>query len=87
MKHEMMKVAALTLAALLAVHPASADELRPHGKVENVPAGANAEHRERARQANRAAAEQAVEALQASNRLDLDIRLIGPTSEKIAGDQ
>ena len=42
--------------------------------------------RELARQATENAAEAAIRAVTASNRLDLDIRLIGPTSKKIAGD-
>lgn len=40
-----------------------------------------------AKTANKEAAEKAVEAVQADNRLDLDIRLIGPTSVKIASDR
>ena len=43
--------------------------------------------RELAREANERAAEEAAKAVRAANQLDLDIRLIGPTSVKIAGDQ
>ncbi|MDH3439808.1 MAG: hypothetical protein OEM63_03575 [Gammaproteobacteria bacterium] len=41
--------------------------------------------RQQAREAQEAAVREASEALEAANRLDLDIRLIGPTSVKIAG--
>ena len=40
-----------------------------------------------ARVANEAAAREASMAIEAANRLDLDIRLIGPTSVKIAGQR
>jgi len=40
-----------------------------------------------AREANEAAAREASMAIEAANRLDLDIRLIGPTSVKIAGQR
>ena len=41
--------------------------------------------REQAREANEEAARDAAEAVKAATQLDLDIRLIGPTSLKIAG--
>ena len=43
--------------------------------------------REQARKAVETAARDAARAVQDSNQLDLDIRLIGPSSVKIAGDQ
>ena len=42
--------------------------------------------KEQARQANEAAVEDAARAVEADNRLDLDIRLIGRTSVIIAGE-
>jgi len=42
---------------------------------------------EQAKRANEAAAEAAVETVLADTRLDLDIRLIGPSSVKIASDR
>ena len=42
---------------------------------------------ERARRANAEAARLAAESVRAQTQLDLDIRLIGPTSVKIAGDR
>lgn len=48
------------------------------------PAAANLE---RARRANAEAARLAAESVRAQTQLDLDIRLIGPTSVKIAGDR
>lgn len=44
-------------------------------------------NREQARAANEQAAAQAIEAVLEANRLDLDIKLIGPTSKKIARDR
>ena len=41
--------------------------------------------REQAREANEEAARDAAEAVKAATQLDLDIRLIGPTSLKVAG--
>ncbi len=43
--------------------------------------------REHARQANETAVEDATRAIEADTQLDLDIRLIGRTSVRIAGDQ
>jgi len=44
-------------------------------------------NRERADAANEAAAERAVKSVLADTKLDLDIKLIGPTSVRIAGKQ
>jgi len=41
----------------------------------------------RAREANEAAAREASKAIEVANRLGLDIRLIGPTSVKMAGQR
>ena len=43
--------------------------------------------RDRAEKATTAATEQAIAAVLANTKLDLDIRLIGPTSTRIAGDR
>ena len=43
--------------------------------------------RDRAENATTAATEQAIAAVLANTKLDLDIRLIGPTSTRIAGDR
>lgn len=43
--------------------------------------------RQRATEANKTAAKEAIDAVLAATRLDLDIRLIGPTSVKIASDR
>jgi hypothetical protein len=49
---------------------------------------ASGEHaREQAREAVETAAREAARAVRDSNQLDLDIRLVGPTSVKIAGDR
>jgi hypothetical protein len=43
--------------------------------------------RDRAENATTVATEQAIAAVLAETKLDLDIRLIGPTSKRIAGDR
>ena len=43
--------------------------------------------RDRAEKATTVATEQAIAAVLADTKLDLDIRLIGPTSTRIAGDR
>jgi hypothetical protein len=77
----------LALAGLLAFNSSFADEVVL--KVATKPAVVDTDtvNRELAREANTAAAKQAVAAVIEETRLDLDIRLIGPTSVKIAGDQ
>jgi len=44
-------------------------------------------NRDRAEKATTVATEQAIAAVLADTKLDLDIRLIGPTSTRIAGDR
>ncbi len=81
-------IAALLLfAASTSTAPALADDR--HGDEANDVAPAQIEEasREHARQANETAVEDAARAVEADTRLDLDIRLIGRTSVRIAGDQ
>ena len=79
-------VAALVLACLLAAHTGVADEIvvTESANAANPAEGMN---RELLKQANAAAAKKAIEAVLADTKLDLDIRLIGPTSIKIAADR
>ena len=75
----------LALASLLAAPAGWTEEEQPQrDDAAESPAEAS---REQAREANEEAAREASEAIEASTRLDLDIRLIGPTSVKIAGQR
>ena len=67
---------ALAMGILLAAPAAWADESDAESRETS---------REQARAANEDAARDAAEAVKAATRLDLDIRLIGPTSLKVAG--
>ena len=78
MNHKLNWIAVL-LAGLLATSNAAADNAATRQ--------GNDSAREEARVATEAAARQSAEAVREANRLDLDIRLIGPTSKKIAGDR
>lgn len=74
---------ALALAALLAAPVAwTNDDVAENSERMELPRETS---KNQAKEANEAAARDASKAIGAANRLDLDIRLIGPTSEKIAG--
>ena len=78
----------LVVAALVAASlPAQADQAARADAVTRPAINTNTVNREQARTANEQAAEQAIEAVLEANRLDLDIKLIGPTSKKIARDR
>ena len=78
----------LAIAALLAAAlPAHADDAPRMDAARPAARNAANLHREQARAANEQAAEQAVAAVLETTRLDLDIKLIGPTSKKIARDR
>lgn len=87
MENKQRLIAGLALAGMLAVNVSFADEIVVTESREAATMSAEAVNREIAREANTAAAEKAVEAVLADTKLDLDIRLIGPTSVKIAGDR
>lgn len=74
---------ALVATSLLAAPPGWAKD-EPPETGDPIDSAAEAS-REQAREANAEAAREASEALEAATRLDLDIRLIGPRSVKIAG--
>jgi len=80
-------VAALALAGLLAVNAAIGDEIVVTETRDESTIQADEQQRNLARKANEAAVEKAVEDVLASTKLDLDIRLIGPTSVMIASDR
>ncbi len=76
---------ALALAGLLAAPVAWAnDDVAEDGERMESPGETS---KTQAREANEAAACEASKAIEAANRLDLDVRLIGPTSVKIAGQR
>lgn len=78
----------LVVAALVAASlPAQADQAARTDALSRPVINTNAVNREQARTANERAAKQAIEAVLEANRLDLDIKLIGPTSKKIASDR
>ena len=73
---------ALLLAAVLASSASYAEEQQPHDKKATTET-----QRELAKDAVESATREAIEAVLENNRLDLDIRLIGPTSVKVAGSR
>jgi len=79
MKSNRRWTAGLLLTGLLAAGTGLADDKND--------AASSKSTREHARQAVEAAARDAARAVRDSNQLDLDIRLIGPTSVKIASDR
>jgi len=80
-------MAALALAGMLAINASFADEVVVTDAQEAATISIDDVNRDLAKEANTAAAEKAVEAVLADTKLELDIRLIGPTSVKIAGDR
>jgi len=82
MKITASKALALALAGILACSTGYAEEVDVAAKVDTDEINRNL-----AREAVEAAAEEAVEAVRSATRLELDIRLIGPTSVKIAGER
>jgi len=80
-------LAGMALAGLLAVNAATGDEIVVTETRDESTIQVDEQQRNLARKANEAAVEKAVEDVLASTKLDLDIRLIGPTSVKIASDR
>jgi hypothetical protein len=87
MHHTSRITAALALLVTLALNPAAADENPADDAAKAAQTETAANNRALAREANEQAAAKAIEAVLAETRLDLDIRLIGPTSIKIASDR
>jgi hypothetical protein len=79
MKLHTQLTAGMLLAGLLAGGNSLADERSGGASSDKT--------REQAREAVETAAREAAQAVRASNQLDLDIRLIGPTSVTIASDR
>lgn len=86
MKNKRHLVAGLALASLFTVNAGFADEIVVTEAREDATVPAADVQRAQAK-ANSAAVAKAVEAVLAETRLDLDIRLIGPTSVKIASER
>lgn len=87
MNHKRTLVAGIALAGLLAVNAAIGDEIVVTEARDKNTIQADDQQRDLARKANEAAVEKAIEDVLASTKLDLDIRLIGPTSVMIASDR
>lgn len=77
----------LAVASVLFTHAAAADDDTTIVSAEKVTVSTEASSRDSADAANKDAAEKAVEAVLADTKLDLDIRLIGPTSVKVASER
>ena len=84
MNHKRTVLAGLAIAALLASATSFSDEIVVTETLDAAAKSAAAEHRANLHKANSTTAEKAAEAVLADTKLDLDIRLIGPTSVKIA---
>jgi len=87
MTHKSKGALALTLAGLLAINVSFADDVAQSAATQTVQTESDQTSRELAKEANETAARQAVEAVLTEVKLDLDIRLIGPTSVTIAADR
>lgn len=77
----------LAIASVLFTNVAAADNDTTIVSTEKVIVSTEAASRDSANAANQDAAEKAVKAVLADTRLDLKIRLIGPTSVKIASER
>lgn len=87
MENKRRLLTGLALASMLAINVSFADEIVVTEALDAATMSTDDVNRDLARVANTAAAEKAVEAVLADTKLDLDIRLIGPTSVKVAGDR
>ncbi len=86
MKNKQLLLASLALASLCAGTAGFADELVVTEVRSEALLVSDEAKLELAKKASSAEVEKAVEAVLADTRLDLDIRLIGPTSVTIAGE-
>jgi len=84
MKITRKMTAGLAIASVLFANAATADDTV---STESSTVNVAKESLEQAKRANEAAVAAAVETVLVDTRLDLDIRLIGPTSVKIASDR
>jgi hypothetical protein len=87
MENKLTVIASLALAGLLIVNSSFADEIVVAEKRQDATTSTAEMNRDRAAKAHLSAVEKAVEAVLSDTRLDLDIRLIGPTSVKIAAER
>jgi hypothetical protein len=87
MSYKRTALAGLALTSLLAVNAVVADEIAVKETSEAVTVNTDQIDRDRLRLETAAAVRRAVSAVLADTKLDLDIRLIGPTSVKIADDR
>jgi hypothetical protein len=87
MSYKRNMIVGLALAGLLATSATFADEIVVTERLEAAATNAVEVDRDLLRKVNAAAAKKAIETVLADTKLDLDIRLIGPTSVKIASDR
>lgn len=87
MNISLQRALALSLAGLLACNSGLADEVAADSEPKATTVDTEKVNRELAQIANKSAADQAAKSVIEATRLDLDIRLIGPTSVRIAGDR
>jgi hypothetical protein len=87
MHRKQVMIAGLALASLLSISPVFADEVVVTETADTATISTDQVTRNLLKKANTAAAEKAAEAVIADTKLDLDIRLIGPTSVKIASER
>ena len=86
-KSPRVHIAMLALLAVMATPAFAADDATETVVATAVKIDADDRSRELAENANKEAAEEAAEAVLSDTQLDLDIRLIGPTSVTIARDR
>ena len=87
MKYKRIMMAGLASASLLSMTTAFADEIVATETAEALTVSAAHVTRAQLKKANAAAVKKAVQSVLADTKLDLDIRLIGPTSVTIASDR
>ena len=85
-KHLFMAATLLTVQLTLSM-PGEASDAETAPDADAGPADTSAIHRDMAHKAATDAALLAIASVRADNKLDLDIRLLGPTAVKIASDR
>jgi hypothetical protein len=87
MNYKRIVMVGLASASLFTIGTAFADEIVVTTHAETLIVNADQVSRDQLKKANAAAVKKAVETVIADTKLDLDIRLIGPTSVKIANER
>ncbi len=87
MKHNMTRLLSLTLISMLALSPLQASEKSLLGHKGQVSENSKSVNLQRAKETIESAADRAAKSILLDTRLDIDIRLIGRTSIKIAAER